>query len=111
MQTRVTVTIGQAFNSIPQNNIVSSVSGSWCPIGAAVPARHVRIQGVYWDATDVGAVLKIRDPQGGIWYHAVCMGGDVAVDILPTPITLQTPFEYYDDHGGNRIMLYGEYVR
>ncbi len=108
MQYQISVSSGQPFN-IPANNVTNSVSGSWSPIGTAVSNRPVKIQGIYWTETTIGAVLKIRDPQGGVWYHAVCMGGDIAVDLLQTPLTLYTPFEYYDSHGGNTIMIYGEY--
>ena len=57
---RVAVSSGQPFN-IVENNIESSVSGSWQRIGEVVSGRAVRVQGVYWSTEVVGAKLLIRD--------------------------------------------------
>lgn len=108
----IAVTPGQAFQSVPENIVSSSVSGSWQPIGAAVNNRHVDVQGIYWTSTQVGAVLQIRDPQGSVWYHVICTGGTVSVDILSTPLTLVTPFEYnVSGSSGATISIYGKYSR
>lgn len=115
---RATASSGQPFN-IPENNVYASVSGSWERLGAAVPGRPVRVQGVYWTCATPGAVLTIRDilmsPQrseseGAIWYEAQCMGGSLSVDMFPAHLTLFTPFEYYEDDGDNTIIVYGEYI-
>jgi len=113
---------GQPFNA-PQNIVESSISGSWTLVGqeGAPKGRAVRVQGVYWDTCTGGARLQIRDmyrlpgesqyKPGAIWYDAECIGGsDPAIDIFPTYLTLITPFQYFDSVGGNKIIIYGEYV-
>ena len=120
MHKRVAAASGQPFN-IQENQIQSNASGSWERIGAAVSGRGVRVQGVYWTATHPGARLYIRDlyrspgsnsyEPGAIWYEADCLGGDShAIDMFPAHLTLITPFEYFDTQGGNRIIIYGEFV-
>jgi len=115
---RSTAQSGQPFN-IPQNNVYESVADEWTRIGAAVPGRPCRVQGIYWTSSNAGAVLTIRDvlktPQGediegAVWYEAQCMGGAASVDMFPAHLTLFTPFEYYDTDGDNIIIIYGEYI-
>jgi len=115
---RATAQSGQPFN-IPENNVYASASGSWTRFGDAVAGRPCRVQGVYWTSTTPGAILTIRDvlrtPQleevaGAVWYEAQCMGGSLSVDMFPSHLTLFTPFEYFDDDGGNTIIIYGEYL-
>lgn len=101
---------GKPFN-IEGNIVRGSVSGSWTIINDDTAInKSVRIQGVYWDASDVGSVLKLRDPSGGVWYHAICTGGEPFIDLFSQHLTLFTPFEYYDSKGNNTIIIYGEYV-
>lgn len=117
MHVRPTISSGQPFN-LPQNGTSNSVSGSWTSIGTVAPGRGVRVQGVYWSCSTPGVTLKIRDNTANIggghtnvvWYEAVCLGGDPALDQLVNGLTLYAPFEYFDTEGGNVIIIYGEYV-
>jgi len=116
---RVAVASGQPFN-ITNNIISSSVAGSWQLIGASVPGRAVRVQGIYWSTEVTGAKLLIRDIEtrigsddvpGAIWYEADCLGPNPAVDLFPAHLTLFTPFEYYaSGSAGDKIVVYGEFV-
>ncbi|KKN18594.1 hypothetical protein LCGC14_0954180 [marine sediment metagenome] len=119
---RVAVASGQPFN-IPENGIISSVSGSWQLIGEVVRGRAVRVQGVYWSTEIVGAKLLIRDierhvERGGVtnqpgvtWYEADCLGPDPAIDLFSAHLTLFLPFEYYSSgSAGDKIVIYGEFV-
>lgn len=116
---RVAAVSGQPFN-IPENNITSSVSGSWHKIGEAVKGRAVRVQGVYWSTEATGAKLLIRDIErhpgtqdqpGAIWYEADCLGPHPAVDLFPAHLTLFLPFEYYSiGSEDDKIVIYGEFV-
>lgn len=116
---RVAAASGQPFN-IRENNINSSVSGSWERIGDAVAGRAVRVQGVYWSTEITGAKLLIRDIEkhvgstdepGAIWYDADCLGPGPAVDLFPAHLTLFLPFEYYSSGStDDKIVIYGEFV-
>lgn len=116
---RVAVSSGQPFN-IVENNIESSVSGSWQKIGEVVAGRAVRVQGVYWSTEVAGAKLLIRDIErhigasdqpGAIWYEADCLGPGPAVDLFPAHLTLFLPFEYFSTGSeGDKIIIYGEFV-
>ena len=116
---RVAAASGQPFN-IPENNIASSVSGSWQRIGEVVQGRAVRVQGVYWSTEVAGAKLLIRDIErhvggtdqpGAIWYEADCLGPGTAVDLFPSHLTLFLPFEYYSiGSDKDKIIIYGEFV-
>ena len=116
---RTTAQSGQPFN-IRENNEYDSVLNTFTKIGAAVSGRPCRVQGIYWTCTTAGKLLTIRDvihdpvsgeeTPGAIWYEAQCMGGTLSVDMFPAHLTLFTPFEYFDDDGGNTIIIYGEYV-
>ncbi len=117
--TRVAASSGQPFN-IAENNVSSSVSGSWITIGEKVRNRAVRVQGVYWSTEVVGANLRIRDIErhvggtdtaGPVWYEADCLGPNPAVDLFPAHLTLFLPFEYYSTgSSGDSIIIYGEFV-
>ena len=99
---------GQPFN-VEQNKIRGSVSGSWTSIAAATPDRAVKVCGVYWSSTNVGATLQIRDRESDTWYNYTGTGTAV-VDFLTLPLPLYSKFEYFDSVGGNTIIVYGEYI-
>jgi hypothetical protein len=70
-----------------------------------------RLQGVYYSSTTPGAILSIKDATGEIVYQYEVDAGVVpSIDQLETPLTCKTPFSYYDAEGGNKIVLFGEYV-
>lgn len=116
---RVSVASGQPFN-ISENNIESSISGSWQRIGEVVRGRAVRVQGVYWSTEVTGAKLLIRDIErhigsvdqsGAVWYEADCLGPHPAVDLFSAHLTLFLPFEYYaSGSADDKIIIYGEFV-
>jgi len=116
---RVAASSGQPFNT-KENNVASSVAGSWKAVGASVPGRAVRVQGIYWSTEVPGANLQIRDIEvhvggtnepGAIWYEADCLGPGPAVDLFAAHLTLFTPFEYYSTGSdGDKIIIYGEFV-
>ena len=120
--TRIAISPGQPFN-INANNVSSSVSGSWVLFGEASIGKAVRVQGVYWTSATPGAVLRIRDihpgvapgnrygKPGAVWYEAICIGGNPALDLFPAHLTLFSPFEYYESGSfGSEIAIYGEYM-
>lgn len=108
-QYRISVSSGQPFN-IPQNSVSGSISGSWASIGNAVLQRPVRIQGIFWSCPIIGSELKIRELNGVVWYDAVVLSSELAIDLFQNYLTIFTPFEYFDSVGGNQIIIYGEYV-
>jgi hypothetical protein len=114
-QRRVAVSPGQPFN-IDENIEYNSISGSWVNFGNAVPGKAVRVQGIYWSCTTVGASIKIRDVRPAnnpsvVWYDAVCVGGAVALDQFASHLTLFAPFQYYvSGSSGDTIIIYGEYL-
>ncbi len=92
------------------NTIESSQAGEWTQMGSTV-GLSARLQGVYWSSTTPGAELKLKDSNGEIVYHYVVTAGITpAIDLLETPLTVRTPFSYYDSIGGNKIILFGEYL-
>lgn len=112
---RMAVSPGQPFN-IDENIEYNSISGSWITFGDAVPGKAVRVQGIYWSCTTVGAILQIRDIRppskpGTIWYDAICIGGDTSLDQFVSHLTLFAPFQYYTSgSSGDTIIIYGEYL-
>jgi len=69
------------------------------------------LQGVYWSCTTAGAELSIKDASGEVVYkYIVDAGLTPSIDQIETPITVRAPFSYYDSLGGNKIILYGEYL-
>lgn len=115
MVRRIAASPGQPFN-INANIVDSNMSGAWVTFGDADPGRAVHIQGVYWGCTTVGATLQIRDVRppdkaGVVWYRAEVVNTDApALDLLVSPLTLYSPFEYYvEGASGDTIIIYGEY--
>lgn len=119
IRSRIAVAPGQPFN-INENIEYTSTSGSWIKFGAAAPGRAIRVQGVYWSCTTLGATLQIRDIRPGanggkpgvVWYDVEVVNCDPAsLDLFPHHITLFTPFEYYTSgSAGDTISIYGEYL-
>lgn len=99
---------GQPFN-VEQNKIRGSVSGSWTSIAGDTPDRAVKVHGVYWSSTNVGATLQIRDRENDVWYNYTGTG-TAAVALLALSLPLYSTFEYFDSVGGNTIIVYGTYI-
>ena len=97
------------YLNIPENTIENTVAAEWTQMDALI-GFSARLYGVYWTSTTEGAVLKLRDSYGEIIYDVEADGLEVAIDQLIAPITVRTPFSYYDSEGGNRLVLFGEYV-
>jgi len=93
------------------NNIIeNSIAAAWVQMDDTI-GLSARLQGVYWSSTTVGAILRIKDSSGEIIYeYEVDAGVTPSIDQIETPLTLRTPFSYYDSEGGNKIVLFGEYV-
>ncbi len=116
ISSRIAISPGQPFN-IDQNNVYSSVSGSWTIFGDSGYGRAVRVQGVYWSSTVVGATLQIRDIRppnkpGVVWYDVVVVNTDPpALDMFPNNLTLFSPFQYFTSgSSGDTVIIYGEYL-
>lgn len=99
---------GHPFNTAA-NKVRNTISAAWTKLGEGPEDRAVTIVGVRWDGAS-GSYLQIRDKEDDVWYTITSDGETGAIDLFINPLTLYTPFDYYDSTGNSTLIVYGAYV-